>query len=117
MDANELIERMEQMRKDASARLVKLEKKVVHREEALPADFSEQAIELQNQETMEQLTSQVQDELHGIQLALRRVEQGTYGNCTTCDAAIECERLAALPITSLCSNCANTASAGAAQNA
>jgi DnaK suppressor protein len=37
--------------------------------------------------------------------ALRRIEDGTYGTCTTCGTAIARERLEALPETPVCVVC------------
>jgi RNA polymerase-binding transcription factor DksA len=40
--------------------------------------------------------------LHEIDAALRRIEAGTYGKCTTCGNEISPERLEAYPWASLC---------------
>ena len=40
--------------------------------------------------------------LKQIEDALRRVENGTYGNCAICDTTIPDERLAAIPDTPFC---------------
>jgi RNA polymerase-binding transcription factor DksA len=41
-----------------------------------------------------------------IESALQRLENGSYGLCTSCHSAIEAERLDALPFTALCITCA-----------
>jgi RNA polymerase-binding protein DksA len=41
--------------------------------------------------------------------ALRRISDGSFGRCTSCGTAIAEERLEALPYTSLCARCAQTA--------
>ncbi len=48
-----------------------------------------------------------QDKLENLEAALRRVEEGTYGVCEACGQAIEPERLAALPVATLCIVCAH----------
>lgn len=106
MGPEDIVRRLELMRESALARQARLEKKVVHREEALPSDFSDQAIELQNEETMEQLMVQVREELSAIQIAINRLSEGTYSICTQCSGPIEPDRLIALPTTTLCSGCA-----------
>jgi len=106
MNTEDVIRRLEQMREASLNRQSRLEKKVVHREEALSADFSEQAVELQNQETMEQLMVQVQAELRAIQAAFNRISDGVYDECSRCNASIESDRLIALPTTTLCASCA-----------
>jgi DnaK suppressor protein len=43
--------------------------------------------------------------LAAIGMALERVEQGSFGRCTSCGGPIAIERLAALPWASLCIEC------------
>jgi RNA polymerase-binding transcription factor DksA len=45
--------------------------------------------------------------LERLEAALQRMEEGTYGICEGCGQAIEPERLAALPIATLCIACAH----------
>ena len=45
--------------------------------------------------------------LEKLEAALQRMEEGTYGVCEACGQAIEPERLAALPIATLCITCAH----------
>jgi RNA polymerase-binding transcription factor len=44
--------------------------------------------------------------LAGIDAALRRIEDGTYGICSSCGKSISPERLEALPWAPLCIDCA-----------
>jgi RNA polymerase-binding transcription factor DksA len=48
-----------------------------------------------------------QGKLKKLGAALQRIEEGTYGVCEACGQAIEAERLAALPIATLCIACAH----------
>lgn len=41
-----------------------------------------------------------------LDAALTRLDEGTYGTCEVCEAAISDERLAALPATRRCVSCA-----------
>lgn len=50
--------------------------------------------------------------LEKIDLALRRIDEGTYGDCIRCSAAIPLERLLAKPSVSLCLSCQNDKEAG-----
>jgi DnaK suppressor protein len=43
--------------------------------------------------------------LKKINESLRRIEDGTYGRCDTCDEYIELKRLMARPTTTLCISC------------
>ena len=107
MGPEDIVRRLQQMRESALARQTRLEKQVGHREEALSPDFSEQAVELQNKETMEQLRVKVREELSGIQVALNRLSAGTYCVCSHCSGPIESDRLIALPTTTLRASCAH----------
>jgi RNA polymerase-binding protein DksA len=46
--------------------------------------------------------------LAAIDAALARLEDGTYGSCTSCHRPIDPERLDALPWTALCIDCSRT---------
>ncbi len=54
------------------------------------------------------LISRQTDFLRSLESALRRVEQGTYGRCSSCGNLIEKERLEMVPHTKLCVPCKNT---------
>ena len=49
--------------------------------------------------------SEEQDIMYTIDEALKRVKDGTYGNCTQCGKSIPKKRLEALPHTELCIAC------------
>ena len=46
-----------------------------------------------------------QSELGAIERTLARIEEGSYGVCAECDAAIPIERLRAQPLASRCTEC------------
>ena len=47
-----------------------------------------------------------QDILQEVDDALGRIEDGTYGKCQRCDKPIDAQRLAAIPFTPYCVQCA-----------
>ena len=51
------------------------------------------------------LENRIRQELTGIEHALHKFEEGTYGKCDNCGKSIDPERLEALPQASLCLNC------------
>jgi DnaK suppressor protein len=51
------------------------------------------------------LENRIRQELAGIEHALQKFEEGTYGKCDNCGKPIDPERLEALPQASLCLNC------------
>jgi RNA polymerase-binding transcription factor DksA len=87
----------------------RIARKTRHRDEPLPQDFAEQAVELENQELLEALDVEVAEELRQIERALVRIESGEYASCTVCGDDIPQARLHALPTTSLCVECATEA--------
>jgi DnaK suppressor protein len=87
----------------------RISRKTRHRDEPLPQDFAEQAVELENQELLEALDAEVAAELRQIQRALQRIESGDYANCTACGENIPLARLQAMPTTNLCVDCATEA--------
>jgi RNA polymerase-binding transcription factor DksA len=69
-------------------------------------DWSDQAIEREDDETLERLGRAAGDESRSIRSALARMKDGTYGTCTRCGAPIGEDRLAVLPATPFCRICA-----------
>ena len=71
----------------------RIARKTRHREEPLPQDFAEQAVELENQELLEALDAEVAEELRQISRALLRIDSGEYAYCTSCGEGIPAARL------------------------
>jgi RNA polymerase-binding transcription factor DksA len=57
---------------------------------------------------VQSLLDQARTDLADLDRATQRVADGTYGTCTRCGGPIAEERLAALPATTICINCANS---------
>jgi len=53
------------------------------------------------------LASELSETLENVNQALLRIDDGTYGTCTSCGSAISDERLNAMPFASLCIACAS----------
>jgi DnaK suppressor protein len=107
---------VEAVRKDLESRKIELKARqervsryTRHREDPLPQDFAEQAIELENGETLVALDQELGLELAKIDRALQRIESGSYLDCESCGEPIAEERLKALPTSVLCIDCANEA--------
>lgn len=69
-------------------------------------DWEDNAIEHEEDESLEALGMSAQAELRMIDAALARVESGEYGFCTKCGAQISAARLDLLPATPFCKSCA-----------
>lgn len=61
-----------------------------------------ETLELEKRLTME---NRIRQELAGVEHALRKFEEGTYGKCDNCGKPIDPARLEALPQASLCLDC------------
>ncbi len=72
----------------------------------LDADWSEQAVDLADDEALEGVDDVLRAEIQQIRLALLRIENGTYGTCAKCGDDIRKERLEARPIATRCIKCA-----------
>ncbi len=73
------------------------------------ADLNEQAIDIEDDEVLESLGAAAQKEIALLKLALKRIQDGTYGICKNCENAISEARLEAVPYAPLCKNCAQAA--------
>ncbi len=72
----------------------------------LDADWSEQAVDLADDEALEGVDDVLRAEIQQIRLTLLRIENGTYGTCSKCGKDIRRERLEARPIATRCIDCA-----------
>ena len=72
----------------------------------LPADWSEMAQFIENDEVLESLEARTRDRVDAIRQAIERIESGSYTTCTGCGGEIQPQRLELLPATPLCSGCA-----------
>ena len=72
----------------------------------LDADWSEQAVDLADDEALEGVDEVLRTEIQQIRLALLRIENGSYGECAKCGNDISLERLEALPTATRCIKCA-----------
>ena len=76
--------------------------------EPLNADSSEQAIEMEDDASLEGQGALVAKEIASIKRALARIEDGTYGECVRCGGDIAPARLEARPEAALCIDCARS---------
>ncbi len=72
----------------------------------LDADWSEQAVDLADDEALEGVDDVLRAEIQQIRLALLRIENDTYGTCSKCGKEIRRKRLEARPIATRCIDCA-----------
>jgi RNA polymerase-binding transcription factor DksA len=72
----------------------------------LDPDFAEQAVQRENDETLDLLDAQGQKEIAAIDAALGRIAAGDFGTCIGCGESIPVERLRAQPTATSCMPCA-----------
>lgn len=109
LDINAAREELIRLRAELKARQDKVSRHTRHREDPLPQDFAEQAVELENGETLVALDQELAQELRKIDRALARIDAGNYLTCESCEEPIGEERLKALPYSVLCIDCASDA--------
>jgi DnaK suppressor protein len=105
--------RLLEMREGISRRLAKIDGDIHRKEGALEMDSQEQAVQLENDETMDALDEAARRELAQIDHALKDLEAGRYGICRSCGALIGAGRMEALPFAITCVACAEKAEQGA----
>lgn len=76
-------------------------------DEPLSRDLSEQAIEMEDDQSLAGQAALITREIASVKRALTRIEQGTYGECVRCGSEISAKRLEARPEAALCFACAS----------
>lgn len=94
------------MLEELDDRLSKITDDVRHVDKPLDQDFSEQAVEAENDQVLDELGNVTRAEVEKIKQAISRIDAGTYGICLLCGEPIRKERLAALPYANYCIKCA-----------
>lgn len=97
------------MLEELDERLGKITDDVRHTDHPLNQDFSEQAVETENDQVLDALGNVTRSEVEKIKQAISRIDSGTYGICLLCGEPIKKERLAALPYATNCIHCAQHA--------
>ena len=96
-----------QLKEEIAARVERTHQHVHQRQEPVSAKFSEQSVEMDNQELVLNPDAEGKDELRQIEAALTRIEKGKYGLCVGCGEEINPDRLEAIPFAAQCIGCAN----------
>lgn len=75
--------------------------------EPLNPDSSEQAVEMEDDASLEGQAALIAREIASVKRALTRIENGTYGKCVRCGSEIAPKRLEVRPEAALCFECAS----------
>lgn len=103
---NQVKKQLLSLREDFTRRIDAIKVDAHHKEEPVEKDFAEQATQSENDDVLAALDNEAQQMVMQIDAALARIEEGTYGTCTSCGEQIAEERLKALPFVELCIQCA-----------
>jgi DnaK suppressor protein len=98
-------ERLERRRVELLNRTRRVERDLHRLDAPLSADFSERAVEVQNDATLAAIGRAADVEIAEIDEALQRLNEGEYGICKSCGRPIEARRLLALPQSVRCAGC------------
>lgn len=102
MDINSFERRLTDRRNDLTQRMGRIEADL----EATPdQDLEDQAINVENDEVLEEMGQVSQEEVRAIDAALARIKAGTFGKCAKCGNPISEARLDAVPHAALCEEC------------
>jgi RNA polymerase-binding transcription factor DksA len=101
--------RLEARKADLGERLARVQLDLRRTTEPLPRDAPDAAIAVENDEVLSAIGEAARSELASIDGALRRIEQGTYGECESCAEDIGHERLLSVPYATRCAACARDA--------
>lgn len=72
----------------------------------LDKDFAEQVVQMENDAVLAGLSQSTAAEISQINRALKRIDEGQYGQCAVCGEVIDERRLKALPHSDRCIRCA-----------
>lgn len=82
---------------------------ITRAEGPLEKDFAEQVVQMENDAVLAGLSASTAAEIAQINRALKRIDDGTYGECAVCGHPIDERRLEALPHSDRCIRCAEFA--------
>ncbi len=91
------------------ARHQRLDAHLKNTDRSVPDDSQDRAQFLGNEEVVGALDEDAVEEMGQLQVALARIQQGTYGRCETCGEVIPAARLQAIPAADRCISCASEA--------
>lgn len=98
-------QRLQARRAELLTRQRRVDNDLARRNEPLVADSSDQAIQLQNDEALQQIGDAARREIQAIDEAMERLGLGLYGICKRCGEQIPAARLRAMPHATTCVEC------------
>lgn len=105
MDVQEVRLRLRTELDTLEARAGRLTKHLRREDEALPDDWQERGTSLSNDEVVEALDLKTRERIDAITGAIRRIDDGTWGECVECGSEIPAARILAVPTARMCIKC------------
>jgi DnaK suppressor protein len=106
VDNDEVRARLERHKQELLRRAEGLRADMTHAEGPRDPDFAEQVVELEGEMVLSGISEATAAEIHQVNRALKRLDEGHYGECSRCGEPIDPRRLAALPFSDRCVSCA-----------
>ncbi len=101
--------RFAQLLREEKARVLNHADKSKHEDLQLSTDDLADEVDLASSELNQSVSLRLRDRerslLHKIEVALAKIESGTFGICDSCEEPIEVKRLEARPVADLCIRC------------
>ncbi|MDO4896820.1 MAG: TraR/DksA C4-type zinc finger protein [Moraxella sp.] len=101
-DINKRKDELLTLKAEYEARIAKISDHLIHPPDELDQHWDDQAVAMTQNEMRKTLLLEAEEGLRLVNVALRRMENDSYGICTECGEEIEEGRLDAVPYASLC---------------
>ena len=101
-DINKRKDELLALKAEYEARIAKISDHLIHPPDELDQHWDDQALAMTQNEMRKTLLLEAEEGLRLVNVALRRMENDSYGICTECGEEIEEGRLDAVPYASLC---------------
>ena len=109
MDPHVIRARLIEHKRELMVRAGKVHADITRAAGPLEKDFAEQAVQMENDAVLAGLSESTAAEIAQINRAIKRIDEGNYGDCSVCNEPIDVRRLEALPHSDRCVRCAEKA--------
>jgi len=102
----EIRRKLLEQKQELLTRAAKVHADITRSSGPLDKDFAEQVVQMENDAVLAGIGEATKQELAQINRALAQLDQGSYGQCSSCGQPIDVRRMLALPYSDLCISCA-----------
>jgi RNA polymerase-binding transcription factor DksA len=104
--SQQTIDKLHALRDELAHRADAIDADVHHKNEPVEKDFAEQVTQRENDDVLNAIGGEATQTVRLIDIALKKIENGSYGICDVCGEEIPAARLNAIPYASTCVKCA-----------